>query len=544
MGMASPAPSLVTPSDPDATQWQDANQQRLAAIELQREKLRDLERRARLREIEATTSRLESRRERAEELELQARRHKIHGPPQSQREMYAVRSLDQLNRDREQQRKHDEASRKRIEQRRVSERLELARKEKTSVDDRKEEMIFDGDATVARNWELWRSEQKARREKTSVDDRREEASVDDRREEPSVDGRREEPSLEEDATVARNWGLWRSEQQARRLNLQKQKIVRDRAGMGAGMRGEGARQRPVSSQQATDTHPSARRGRVGVRDWRSRYTYQVETANANNQITVRTTHPPRSLLFYDGEIPSFLRQEFEYMGRVSSTFPEVITPSIQMSCMKSYQRATAHASVRLPCGICGGLFQEDCTTSMSLEDEHLLHYLQASQTSPDSCAVTDNRLSVCQTCDSCIAKRKIPPWSAGNFVNRLFRQDYPAALRDLNTVEECFIARAHVIGAFLKLTSGAHKGIGYRGARGHYVAVKQDPSNILTILPTKRLQDHTTISAGLTSCSGILFANSVINFLSVILSPRRLPSDFQVHFTLVSRLAAWHIMFV
>jgi hypothetical protein len=79
-------------------------------------------------------------------------------------------------------------------------------------------------------------------------------------------------------------------------------------------------------------------------------------------------------------------------------------------------------------------------------------------------------------------------------VNRLFCQDYPAALRDLNTVEERFIARAHVIGAFLKLTSGAQKGTSYRGARGHYVAVKQDPSNILSILPTKRLQDHTTIT--------------------------------------------------
>jgi hypothetical protein len=79
-------------------------------------------------------------------------------------------------------------------------------------------------------------------------------------------------------------------------------------------------------------------------------------------------------------------------------------------------------------------------------------------------------------------------------VNRLFCQDYPAALRDLNTVEERFIARAHVIGAFLKLTSGAQKGTSYRGARGHYVAVKQDPSNILSILPAKRLQDHTTIT--------------------------------------------------
>lgn len=95
---------------------------------------------------------------------------------------------------------------------------------------------------------------------------------------------------------------------------------------------------------------------------------------------------------------------------------------------------------------------------------------------------------------SVIANRSIPPLSAGNFVNRLFCQEYPLALRGLNTVEECFIARAHVIGAFLKLTSGAQKGISYRGARGHYVAVKQDPSNILSILPTKRLQDHATIT--------------------------------------------------
>jgi hypothetical protein len=182
------------------------------------------------------------------------------------------------------------------------------------------------------------------------------------------------------------------------------------------------------------------------------------------------------------------------MGNVSSAFPEVITPDIQMACIRAYQGAIAHASLRLPCGICGGLFQEDDTFSVSLQDEKLQHYLQVTQTSPDSCAVTHNRLSVCLTCNSCIAKKNIPPLSAGNFVNRLFCQEYPAALRDLNTVEERFIARAHVIGAFLKLTSGAQKGISYRGARGHYVAVKQDPSNILSILPTKRLQDHTTIT--------------------------------------------------
>lgn len=199
-------------------------------------------------------------------------------------------------------------------------------------------------------------------------------------------------------------------------------------------------------------------------------------------------------LDFDGEIPSFLRHEFEYMGDASLAFPEVNTPTIEISCMRDYQGAIAHASKRLPCGICGVLFQEGHALYISIQDENLHHYLQLTKTSPDSCAVTGNRLSICVTCNSCISNKTIPPLSAGNFVNRLFCQEYPDALRDLNTVEERFIARAHVIGAFLKLASSARKGISYRGARGHYVAVKQDPSNILSILPTKRLQDYTTIT--------------------------------------------------
>ena len=83
---------------------------------------------------------------------------------------------------------------------------------------------------------------------------------------------------------------------------------------------------------------------------------------------------------------------------------------------------------------------------------------------------------------------------AGNFVNCLFCQDYPETLKNLNAVEEAFIARAHVVGIFLKLTLGAKKGISYRGSRGHSVAVRQDPSELLKMLPSARLKDHTTIT--------------------------------------------------
>jgi hypothetical protein len=61
------------------------------------------------------------------------------------------------------------------------------------------------------------------------------------------------------------------------------------------------------------------------------------------------------IVAYDGPIPSFLDQEYQYMRQASTTFPEAITSSIQMSCMKAYQKAISDASRRLPCGLCGGL---------------------------------------------------------------------------------------------------------------------------------------------------------------------------------------------
>jgi len=200
------------------------------------------------------------------------------------------------------------------------------------------------------------------------------------------------------------------------------------------------------------------------------------------------------IIAYDGPIPSFLDEEYQYMKEASINFPEMVTASIQMECMRAYQRAISDASRRLPCGICGGLFQEDDITRVGLQDEDLQYFIRRTETAPDSCAVKDGLVGLCSMCNVAIVKRKIPPLSAGNFVNCLFCQDYPEVLKDLNTVEEAFIARAHVLGVFLKLTSGAKRGMSYRGSRGHSVAVRQDPSGLLKILPTRRLRDHTTIT--------------------------------------------------
>jgi hypothetical protein len=59
------------------------------------------------------------------------------------------------------------------------------------------------------------------------------------------------------------------------------------------------------------------------------------------------------------------------------------------------------------------------------------------------------------------------------------------------------IALAHPIGAIIKLTGGGRSaGIEYRGSRGHFITFKQDPSQLLTILPSSPLDlyKHVTIS--------------------------------------------------
>lgn len=64
-------------------------------------------------------------------------------------------------------------------------------------------------------------------------------------------------------------------------------------------------------------------------------------------------------------------QEYQDKKKASADFPEVITSEIQMRCMRDYQRAISDASRRLPCGLCGGLFQEDEMKSIGSGDDNL-----------------------------------------------------------------------------------------------------------------------------------------------------------------------------
>jgi hypothetical protein len=106
-------------------------------------------------------------------------------------------------------------------------------------------------------------------------------------------------------------------------------------------------------------------------------------------------------------------------------------------------------------------------------------------------------VTLCAECDSAIRTKRIPKFSGSNYANTTLCQEYPSALMSLTYVEECVIALAHPIGAVLKLTGrGRSSGIEYRGSRGHFITFKQDPCQLLTILPSSLLDlyKHVTIS--------------------------------------------------
>ena len=288
--------------------------------------------------------------------------------------------------------------------------------------------------------------------------------------------------------------LRRAEKRERRSATQARKagetLLREEVQRQRNQRSLGIVQRQAVRDQQEEVHRHDREkrdeaGRQAIQ--RHRSTLQAQKAQQKSLTEGR-------IVAFDGTLPSFLDEEYQYMKQASADFPEEISAYNQMRCMRDYQRAISDASRRLPCGICGGLFQEDEMISIGLRDDNLQYFLYRTRTAPDCCAVRDDVVSLCANCSLAITKRAIPPLSAGNFVNCLFCQDYPEALKNLNTIEEAFIARAHVVGIFLKLTSGAQKGISYRGSRGHSVAVRQDPSELLKILPAARLRDHTTIT--------------------------------------------------
>jgi hypothetical protein len=194
-------------------------------------------------------------------------------------------------------------------------------------------------------------------------------------------------------------------------------------------------------------------------------------------------------------IPSCLEEEFPRFATATENFPPEITKDNIRQRYNDYQSHIDWCANRSPCGICGGSFQSD---SVSLYSQQRLIDLE-NRHELDSCAVPDDGVTLCNNCGHDLeanGRLSVPKFSGANWVNKTLCQHRPSVFDDLTLVERQVIARCHLVGYIVRLSAGTNADISYRGARGHIVAFKQDPTDLLTILPSPdlRLSSIITVS--------------------------------------------------
>ncbi|KAH6692768.1 hypothetical protein BKA61DRAFT_714688 [Leptodontidium sp. MPI-SDFR-AT-0119] len=180
-----------------------------------------------------------------------------------------------------------------------------------------------------------------------------------------------------------------------------------------------------------------------------------------------------------------LRDEFDLQAAASQSFPQEITSSHIRASVSKYEDEMSAASERSVCCCCGRLiatgdvYKIDDEADFTLPPQRIL----------DRCGHHENSWDFCAVCHGAVSRSNIPKFSALNLVNVTTCQDYPSALEDLTTVEECLIAKCHPIGTILKLRPGGRTSpITYNAIRGHMIVIPQDPGPLLQILPSPELK--------------------------------------------------------
>jgi hypothetical protein len=196
-------------------------------------------------------------------------------------------------------------------------------------------------------------------------------------------------------------------------------------------------------------------------------------------------------------IASHLEVEFSRFMDASAAFPPIITPEIDRACLSNYLQAVDDLADRGSCGVCGAMVQSADLERILCSDP----ILARNRHEFDTCAVEYHptrkeeavAVDLCAPCLRSIrasGSDSIPKFSGGNDINTTLCQHYPDCLRDLTMIEQFFISRAHLIGYVLRLSQKGKPGISYRSAAVHIMAFKQDPSELLRILPSVELDPH------------------------------------------------------
>ena len=214
------------------------------------------------------------------------------------------------------------------------------------------------------------------------------------------------------------------------------------------------------------------------------------------QLTSRNV-PARSTVNFNAR--DVLINDFNRRKAAASSFPPVLT---DISTREAIRRFQTHVetvvadttNVRASCG----QFIHHTFIKMLHKTDPIFRRAVSSKTlveaNLDYCRLKDDKFYFCKACYGMILQSKIPKFGSVNAVSMSTCPSYPMILKDLTSVEEAAIARAHPVISIMKLRpSGASRFISYQRIRGHAVALPQNPGPLLDILPSSSLVLHDVI---------------------------------------------------
>jgi len=178
-----------------------------------------------------------------------------------------------------------------------------------------------------------------------------------------------------------------------------------------------------------------------------------------------------------------LEKEFKRREKASQQFPPEISLSHIRIAIRRFEDKMFAASKRSICSSCGRFVPSAEVYEVDDQDDRI------QQMRLDQCGHHENSWNFCKLCFTAIYQRRVPKFSASNFMNVTMCQDYPSALEDLTPVEECLIAKCHPVATILKLRPGGRASpINHNALRGHIIVIPQDPGPLLQILPSPELR--------------------------------------------------------
>jgi hypothetical protein len=180
-----------------------------------------------------------------------------------------------------------------------------------------------------------------------------------------------------------------------------------------------------------------------------------------------------------------LEEEFELRITASKAFPLSITSSYIRASITKYEDNMSVVSERSVCCCCSKLI----AAGDIYEIYDGVHFILLPQRLLDRCGRHENSWDFCTACHGSVSRGNILKFSGLNLVSVTTCQDYPSALEDLITVEECLIAKCYPVGTILKLRPGDRSSPTiYNVIRGHIIVIPQDPGPLLHILPSPELR--------------------------------------------------------